>query len=269
MSTLVHDKGINSFIVNIRKDEQLFEIFEYCRSLRVHARVIPENKDIVSLLEKRLRTSGISGPECFHLSRPEALEADIVNHVSVFSKLTKCPVAVMSLSSSEAAEVVLRQRNKMLVPEIPVTALEVKNDEKNSSLLRTSWEYVESPSALISCLSSLPLCICSSGCEMRKKDSTVENRTQKAASTVEERMSMLWTKGVLLGLIDPMRFVAITSSNAAKLLDKCQKISCLFDRSKFIQQEKRSEEKVSKKIAYLEVELLLEQTRIWYYGNYP
>ncbi|VDK78580.1 unnamed protein product [Onchocerca ochengi] len=219
MNTLVHDKGINSFIINIQKDEQLFEIFEYCCSLRVHARVIPENKDIIALLEKRLRTSGISGAECFHLSRPEALEADKVNHISVFSKLTKCPIAVMSLSSSGAAEVVLRQRNKMLVPEIPVTALEVKNDEKNSSMLRTSWEYVESPSALIFCLSSLPLCICTSGCEMRKKDSTVENRIQNAASAVEERMSVLWAKGVLSGLIDPMRFVAITSSNAAKVFN--------------------------------------------------
>lgn len=54
---------------------------------------------------------------------------------------------------------------------------------------------------------------------MRKKDSTMGNFTKNAISTVEERMSMLWTKGVLTGLIDPMRFVAITSSNAAKVFN--------------------------------------------------
>lgn len=26
MNTLVHDKGINSFVINIQKDEQLFEV---------------------------------------------------------------------------------------------------------------------------------------------------------------------------------------------------------------------------------------------------
>ncbi|EJW83421.1 amidohydrolase [Wuchereria bancrofti] len=217
MNALVHDKGINSFIINIQKDEQLFEILEYCRSLRVHARIIPENKDIIALLEKRVRASGISGTECFHLSRPEALEADMVNRISVLSKLTNCPVAVMSLSSPGAAEVLLRQRSNMLIPEIPVTALD---DEKSNSALHTSWRYAKSPSAVISCFSSLPLCICTSGhCEMRKKDSTMENFTQNAISAVEERMSMLWVKGVLSGLIDPMRFVAITSSNAAKVFN--------------------------------------------------
>ncbi|KAM3725184.1 Protein unc-33 [Dirofilaria immitis] len=219
MKTLVHDKGINSFIINIQKDEQLFEILEYCRSLRVHARIIPENKDIIALLEKRLRASGISGTECFHLSRPEALEADMVNRISVLSKLTKCPTAVMSLSSPGAADVVLRQHNKMLIPEIPVTALEVKNDGKSDSVLHTSWRYAESPSAIISCFSSLPLCICTSGhCEMRKKNSIMENFAPNV-SAVEERMSILWVKGVLSGMIDPMRFVAITSSNAAKVFN--------------------------------------------------
>ncbi|VDO46450.1 unnamed protein product [Brugia timori] len=250
MNTLVHGKGINSFIINIQKDEQLFEILEYCRSLRVHARMIPENKDIIALLEKRVRASGISDTECFHLSRPEAvsclllffhhinssllefpesdiedqpnnvfatLEADMVNRISVLSKLTNCPVAVMSLSSPGAAEVLLQQRSNMLIPEIPVTALD---DEESNSALHTSWRYAKSPSAVISCFSNLPLCICTSGrCKMRKKDSAMENFAQNAISAVEERMSMLWVKGVLSGLIDPMRFVAITSSNAAKVFN--------------------------------------------------
>ncbi|CAG9532296.1 unnamed protein product [Cercopithifilaria johnstoni] len=217
MNTLVHDKGINSFIINIQKDEQLFEIFEYCRSLRVHARILPENKDIIALLENRLRASGINGTKCSQLSRPEALEADMVNHISVLSKLTNCPVTVMSLSSPGAAEVLLRQRSNILIPEIPVTALDAG---KSNSALHISWRYAESPSALISCLSSLPLCICiSDHCKMRKKDSTTENFGQNAVSSVEEKMSILWAKGVLSGFIDPMRFVAVTSSNAAKVFN--------------------------------------------------
>lgn len=218
MSLLVHDKGINSFIIDIQKDDQLYEIFDHCRNLRVHARIIPENKSIVSLLEKRLRASGVTSVECFHLSRLHLLEADMVNRISVLSRLTNCPVAVMSLCSTEAADVILQQRNLMLIPEVPVVALTEKSDER-SGMMKKLWRFAESPSSIISCLSSMPLCICVSDHCQQKKDSDAKNSAQSGVSFVEKRMSVLWEKGVLSGHIDPMRFVAVSSSNAAKVFN--------------------------------------------------
>lgn len=52
------------------------------------------------------------------------LEADMVNRISMLSKLTDCPVAVMSLSSKEAADVILRQRSNMLIPEVVLISSE-------------------------------------------------------------------------------------------------------------------------------------------------
>lgn len=47
----------------------------------------------------------------------------MVNRIAVLSKLTNCPVSVMALSSTGAAEVLLRQRSNTLIPEVNICEL--------------------------------------------------------------------------------------------------------------------------------------------------
>lgn len=230
MGLVVKDKGINSFIIDLHSDDQLYQAFEFCKTIGAHARVVPENKNIISFLERKMLSLGITGPEGFLQSRPESLEGEFVDRLAVLSQLTNCPLAVMSVSSSEARDAVLRNRiNSLIFPEVSVAALATDGTHYFNKCARHAAAHMtacplrvdlRTSSLLVECLASSPLCVCVSD-HRGLRDRGVGDFTQMTVgvSAVEERMSIVWEKAVYPGGIDPMRFVAVTSSNAAKMFN--------------------------------------------------
>jgi dihydroorotase-like cyclic amidohydrolase len=72
-------KGVNSFILDLQSDAELFEAMEQLKKLGALARILPENRNIITLLEKQF--ASLQPNEAYLKSRPA--------QVSVFYN---CPV---------------------------------------------------------------------------------------------------------------------------------------------------------------------------------
>ncbi|VDM60707.1 unnamed protein product [Angiostrongylus costaricensis] len=221
-------EGVNSFIIDVEGDD----ILEHCRTLGVLARVLPENRTIVPYLEKKILELGITGPEGFLQSRPEELESECVSRLCVLSQLSNCPVSILSVSSAESLSAMERARYSGALAHVEIASAAVVSDGThyfNKCLKHAAAHMTEVPlrpegcNKLVSALASQPLAVCTSGHRAISSGSRTSARDftamPKGTVGVEERMCAVWEKAVRTGRIDPMRFVAVTSTNAAKMFN--------------------------------------------------
>ncbi|CAJ0602785.1 unnamed protein product [Cylicocyclus nassatus] len=225
-------EGVNSFVIDVEGDEILFQVLEHCRALGVHARVMPENRTIIPYLEKKMLDLGITGPEGYCQSHPEELESERVSSVCVLSQLSNCPVSILAMSSAESLSALERARSTgaLAHPEIACAAIATDGTHYFDKNLRQATLHMtevplrtEGSSKLVSALASQPLAVCTSGHHAISSESRMGARDftamPKGTVGVEERMCVVWEKAVRTGRIDPMRFVAVTSTNAAKMFN--------------------------------------------------
>ncbi|CAJ0932795.1 unnamed protein product, partial [Mesorhabditis belari] len=225
--------GVNSFALDFEGDEKLYQALEFCKTLGAHARLLPENRSIVAQLEHKMLSLGITGPEGFVQSRPEELEKERVSTICLLSQITNCPVSILSLSSAESATALREGRDRGALAHPEVAAIAVCSDGSNyfnkchrhaaahltESPLRTD---IQNQQKLFGTLSSAALCMFASGHKAHSSSSRCNKdftTMPKGVSGVAERLAILWEKGVRSGRIDPMRFVALSSTNAAKVFN--------------------------------------------------
>lgn len=70
MEVLAKEKGVNSFILELFSDSELYEALDHAKQLGTHVRILPENKDIIGVLEKKMLKMGLSGADGYLQSRP-------------------------------------------------------------------------------------------------------------------------------------------------------------------------------------------------------
>ncbi|KAI1714521.1 amidohydrolase family domain-containing protein [Ditylenchus destructor] len=230
MTQLVREKGVNSFVLELSTDSDLFEALEHAKELGAHCRILPENKAVVAMMEKRLaQQKGLSGAQLFLQARPAKLEAEQIHRLCVLSQLTNTPFAVLSVTSSEASDAVRngKKEGAMITAEVPIAAISQGSDSSKAALTRIPLRpHPSNAEDVLELLANSPLSMCVSDYSVSKPASLMNGAVKNGLTGVsnyaiiEQRMSILWEKAVVqLGRFDPMRFVAVTSSNAAKMFN--------------------------------------------------
>jgi dihydropyrimidinase len=241
MQTVVEERGINTFkhflaykgalMVN---DDELFSSFKRLSELGATALVHAENGDVVAEMTAKLLAEGNSGPEGHAYSRPSQVEGEATNRAIMIADMAGVPLYVVHVSCEEAHEAIrrARQNGKRVWGEPLIQHLTLDESE----YFHEDWDHaarrVMSPpfrdakhqESLWAGLMSGSLSVvatdhCAFTTEQKRYGVGDFSKIPNGTGGLEDRLPMLWTHGVETGRLTPNEFVAVTSTNIAKILN--------------------------------------------------
>lgn len=215
-------------------DTELWQTLALARELGVIVTAHCENETLVSQLQRQLLAAGRTGPDAHHDSRPPRVEAEGVHHLMTFAELTGARVYIVHLSCREALDAAVAARERGVRVSIETLIQYLVLDKTWAE--RPDFEgakYVMSPplrdasnqavlwnglaSGLVQTVGTdhAPFDFATQK-PMGRDDFT---RIPNGIPSIEDRINLLWTHGVKTGRLTLQQFVAVASTNAAKIFD--------------------------------------------------
>ncbi len=240
MATVV-DSGINTFkhflaykgalMVN---DDEMYSSFKRCAALGAMPLVHAENGDVVAQLQQSLLEDGNNGPEAHAYSRPTQVEGEASNRAIMIADMAGVPLYIVHVSCEEAHEAIrrARQNGKRVYGEPLIQHLTLDESEYANSDWDHAARRVMSPpfrnklhqDSLWAGLAAGSLQVvatdhCAFTTEQKRFGVGDFTKIPNGTGGLEDRMPVLWSRGVNTGRLTMNEFVAVTSTNIARILN--------------------------------------------------
>ncbi len=241
MATLANERGVNSFKhfmaykgAIMCDDEVLVNSFSRAAELGALCTVHAENGELVWQLQKRIYEKGITGPEGHPLSRPPEVEGEAANRAIRIAEVLGVPLYLVHTSCIDALEAVTRARleGQQVFAEVLAQHLVIDDSVYRNPDWNTAAHYVMSPpfrskehqaalwrglqAGMLQTTATDHCCFCTPQKQMGLDDF---RKIPNGTGGVEDRMAVLWHHGVRTGKLSPSEFVAVTSTNTAKIFN--------------------------------------------------
>lgn len=241
MEVLTTQHGVNSFKhfmaykgALMADDEILVNSFSRARELGALCTVHAENGELVFRLQKEIYERGFRGPEGHPLSRPPEVEGEAANRAIRIAEVLGVPLYLVHTSCQDALEAVTRARleGQRVFAEVLAQHLIFDDSVYRELDWNKAAHYVMSPpfrpkghqdalwrgiqAGMLQTTATDHCCFCTSQKQMGLEDF---RKIPNGTGGVEDRMSVLWHHGVRTGKLTPSEFVAITSTNTARIFN--------------------------------------------------
>lgn len=237
----VIERGVNTFKhfmaykgALMIEDDEMFSSFERCAAIGGMPLVHAENGDIVAHLQEKILSQGITGPEGHAYSRPPEVEGEAANRAIMIADAAGVPLYIVHVSCEQAHEAVHRARLKgmrvygePLIQHLTLDDSEYQTGDWDHSARRVMsppfrnkkhqdnlWAGLQAGSLQVVATDH-----CSFTTEQKRLGHNNFTQIPNGTGGLEDRMPVLWTRGVCTGRLTENEFVAVTSSNIAKILN--------------------------------------------------
>ncbi len=215
-------------------DEELFASFKRCAELGAMPLVHAENGDVVAALQAELLASGITGPEGHAYSRPPEVEGEAANRAIMLADQAGVPLYIVHTSSIEAHEAIRRARSlgrrvygEPLIQHLVLDETEYLHPDWDHAARRVMsppfrdrtnqddlWNGLRAGSLQVVATDH-----CAFTTEQKRSGRGDFTKIPNGTGGLEDRMPVLWTRGVGAGRLTMNEFVAVTSTNIARILN--------------------------------------------------
>ena len=235
---MIEQEGVNSFkcfmaykhVLQV-DDETIYRTMQACAQFGGLVQVHAENGDVIEVTVKEALEAGNTAPKYHALTRPVQLEMEATARAIYLAEVSGSPLYVVHVSSGGAADAISdgRKRGLPIYGETCPQYLVCDTSDYDrpdfvganfvmSPPLRDKWNQ----NVLIGKLKNGELQTigsdhCSFLCEQKKLGEDDFSKIPNGAATIEDRVAVIYERIVNSGVVGLNQFVAMVSTNPAKL----------------------------------------------------